>query len=74
MIINCIKFLVKAKWFIFNQMDQGNSQNQQSIMVVYFNWFWWSLLYLFSVNNCHPWWLVGGLIPVMTSYGHGFGN
>ncbi len=23
-------------------------------------------------QNCHPWWLVAGSIPVMTSYGHGF--
>ncbi len=24
-----------------------------------------------NVLNCHPWWLVAGSIPVMTSYGHG---
>ncbi len=25
-------------------------------------------------NNYHPWWLVAGSIPVMVSYGHGFGD
>ncbi len=54
--------------------------NKQTIMVVNFNWFWYSLLYLCNVytdpctNNCHPWWLVAGSIPVMISYGHGFGD
>ncbi len=29
-------------------------------------------LYLHGLK-CHPWWLVTGSIPVMTSYGHGHG-
>ncbi len=24
-----------------------------------------------NVSKCHPWWLVAGSIPAMTSYGHG---
>ncbi len=27
---------------------------------------------LITTNHCHPWWLVAGSIPVMTSYGYGF--
>ncbi len=26
---------------------------------------------LIKTNNCHPWWLVVGSIPVMASYGYG---
>ncbi len=71
---------MKEKWYIVNQMDEVQLIESTSVMIVNFNWFWWSLLYLCNVyidpctNNCHPGWLVAGSIPVMTSYGYGFGN
>ncbi len=72
---------MKEKWFIImNQMDQIQlisstkyHKNQLQLLLVVVMVFM-QCVHLYSCPNiCHPWWLVKGSIPLMTSYGHGLG-
>ncbi len=60
-----------------NRINRINKGSWSQITIAFGDRYYIYAMYIFislRANNCHPWWLVTGSIPVMTSYGHGFAN